>query len=387
MELRLGTPEDAGMLTEKKEYYERLVASWIDKGFTQAYSMLVARKGIIVSHKAYGKLKADLDSPPAEIDTIFPLASMSKPITATAAMILVERGLLSLSFPVAYYIPEFTGENKDKVLVRHLLTHTSGLRDADIYENASKKKETVVIPPHHSTQHPGIHERLFLGYDTPLWKMPGTEMSYSSYGIELIGEIIRRISGLSLNDFCRKEIFEPLGMKDTHFIVPESLYSRVVARPENLPMGKWFTSQEALQKPSAAGGAYSTVLDMAKLGQMFLNKGRYGMKRILCEASVREMTRNQIPGISSTYGEEYFVEASYGYSWSINGEKKDNYDLFSPQAYNHGGAGGVMISIDPTYQLITVLFSAGNKINDGKSLWYPERYLFNNAVIAAIDEI
>jgi serine-type D-Ala-D-Ala carboxypeptidase len=97
------------------------------------------------------------------------------------------------------------------------------------------------------------------------------------------------------------------------------------------------------------------------------------------------MTRNQIPGVSSTYGDEFFVEASYGYCWSVNGNKNDNYDLFSPQAYNHGGAGGVTISIDPAYDLVVVLFSIEESVNDGKGLWYPERVLFNNAVVAAVD--
>jgi serine-type D-Ala-D-Ala carboxypeptidase len=385
MILREGTPQEAGMLPGKVKYYEELVSSWVRKGVSQAYTLVVARKGIIVSHKAYGTTMPEKSSPPARTDMLFPMASISKPITTTAAMILVERGLLSLSFPVSYYIPEFTGKDKEKVLVRHLMTHTSGLRDEDIRAHSESRKSSLEIPPPHEDQHPEIHQKLFLGYDASLWKTPGTEMSYCNYGFELLGEIVRRISGTSLDAFARKEIFEPLGMCDTNYIVPESMIDRVIVRSENAPGGKWFSSPEALERPSAAGGAYSTVLDMAKFGQMYLNKGEYGNARILSRATVREMTRNQIPGVSSTYGDEFFVEASYGYCWSVNGNKNDNYDLFSPQAYNHGGAGGVTISIDPAYDLVVVLFSIEESVNDGKGLWYPERVLFNNAVVAAVD--
>jgi CubicO group peptidase (beta-lactamase class C family) len=192
-----------------------LAEEWVAEGVTPALVVLVARRGLIVLHEAFGRLTPEPDSPPVQRDTIYSLASITKPITATAAMILVEEGLLSLNRPVAEYLPEFAGEGKDAVMVHHLLTHTSGLRDEDVDAHAAKKRGTVEIPPTEETQHPSVHERLFLGCDAPLWKSPGVEMAYCSFGYRLLGEIVRRVSGQSLAEFARERIFEPLGMEDT----------------------------------------------------------------------------------------------------------------------------------------------------------------------------
>src|SRR5262249_50983070 len=161
--------------------------------------------------------------------------SLTKPITATAAMILVEDGLLGLQRRVSDYIPEFIGEGKQAVMVHHLLTHTSGLRDEDVRAHAAKKRGVVTIPPPEATQHPWINEDLFLRYDAPLWKPPGVEMSYSNCGYNLVGEIVRRVSGQALADFASERIFEPLGMQETFYIVPDVVRARIVRRPLDAP--------------------------------------------------------------------------------------------------------------------------------------------------------
>lgn len=383
VEFKYGTAQEAGLCPNRLSQVEQLVKSWVEQKASQAFAYVIARRGIIASHQAVGCFSPAYKSPAVSLNTIFPLASLSKPVTGTAALILAEHGQISLSFPVSYYIPEFVGEGKEKVLLWHLMTHTSGLRDEDINAHSEKKQGLEVRAPD-STQHPDIHRKLYLGYDTPLWKPPGIEMYYCNYGVELLGEIVRRVSGQPLDQFCQDNIFTPLQMSDSHFIVPEVKYNRVIRREEDLLGGKWFHTFEAMSRPSAAGGLYSTVLDMAKFGQMFLNKGIYGINRVLSPASVTEMTRNQIPHISSTYGEEYFAEASYGYNWSVNGNKKDNGDLLSPSSFNHGGAGGVTLTVDPVYEMVIVLFSIEGKINDGHGIWYPHRYLFNNAAISTI---
>ena len=115
-------------------------------------------------HEAFGRLTPDDNAPPVKRDTIYPLSSLTKPITATAAMLLVEDGLLGLQRPVSEYLPEFSGEGKQAVMVHHLLTHTSGLREQDVNAHAAKKRGVVAIPPPEETQHPWINEDLFLGY-------------------------------------------------------------------------------------------------------------------------------------------------------------------------------------------------------------------------------
>ncbi|GAG38496.1 unnamed protein product, partial [marine sediment metagenome] len=247
--------------------------------------------------------------------------------------------LLGLNRPVSWYIPEFVGEGKDAVMVHHLLTHTSGLRDEDVDAHAEGKKGTIDVPPPDETQHPAINERLFLGYDAPLWKPPGTEMSYCNYGYELAGEVVRRVSGRSLADFACERIFGPLGMKDTWYVVPDSARHRIVRRSEDAIDAAWLESPETLETPWASGGVFATTMDTATFGQMFLNRGTYGGARILSRASVAAMTRNQIPGISARHGDQFFPEASWGLGWSVRGSKKApayGEPLQSPKAFCHG---------------------------------------------------
>lgn len=364
----------------------RLVEGWARDRVSQAFVTILTRRGRIVHYQAAGKAGPEPDAPDVSKDTLFPLSSITKPITATAAMILVDRGLLCVSFPVSYYIPEFVGEGKERVLVHQLMTHTSGLRNSDVSDHIRSKEGTVVVPPPEATQDPELHRRLYLGYDAPLWKPPGTEMSYCGYGVELLGEIVRRVSGQSLEQFCRENIFEPIGMHSTTFSVPESEHGRVIRRSPDVPGGEWYHSPAALSRPSAAGGAYSTALDIAKFGQMFLNRGTYGGRRILSAAAVGEMTRDQIPNVSATYGAQFFPQASYGYCWPVNSNKKDSGDLFSAKALVCGGAGGVNITIDPHYETVHIYFSIDNRSNDGYGVWCPTMNLFHNAGIAAIED-
>lgn len=405
MKLRPGDPEEVGMSAQRVRHIVDLAEGWVAQGITPALVVLVARKDVIVAHEAFGRLTPEEDSPPLKLDTIYPLCSLSKPIVATAAMLLVEDGLLGLNRPVSWYIPEFVGEGKDAVMVHHLLTHTSGLRDQEADAHAEKKgwsaeipsvdeveyqyppdkkylalryKGPVEIPLPDETQHPLISEYLFFRYDAPLWKPPGAEMSYCNYGYELLGEIVRRVSGMSLDDFARERIFEPLGMKDTCYIVSDSVRHRVVERPQDKPFA-WIQNRAFQETPWARGGVHSTTMDMAIFGQMFLNRGTYGGARILSPASVAEMTRNQIPGISSRSFDEFFPEATWGFGWNVHEGKKDRGTLHSPKAFCHGGAGGVFLWVDPVYEIVGVYFS----VQLGE--WYAMNFdLFMNAVTAAV---
>ena len=293
-------------------HLEDLAADWTAKGEKPPSVLLAARRGTIVTHRAYGNLRPGRDDTPLELDSIFPVASISKMFTATCAMILVEEGRLDLIAPVQEYIPEFQGKNKDRVLVWHLLTHTSGLRDQDIWRNYKARKRRTRIPPCDDTQHPAIHESLTLGYGGPLWKLPGEEMSYCSFNFQLIAEIVRRISRQSFETFVGDRVFTPLGMKDTFFVVPDEVTDRIIQYPEGSPFSNWFLKEEGLKTPWADGGAFSTAMDLAVFGQTYLNEGIYGDVRILSPVTVKYMAKNQIPGIHAYKGKEFFPEASWG---------------------------------------------------------------------------
>lgn len=386
MVFRYGSPEEAGMSPERINKTEKLVEGWVEKGDFPSFVMLIARKGIIVSHKAFGKMGPEEHSESLRLDAIFPLSSISKPITATCVMILLEEGLLDLDHSVVDYIPEFTGEGKYKIKIHHLMTHTSGLRDEDAFAHAEKKRGTVEIPPADKTQHPEVHERLYLIYDMPVWKAPGEVMNYFNTGVMLLGEIVRRVSGKALADFAGERIFNPLGMNSTNYGVPEHLRSRVIRRSLDNPFGEWMMNPESLDNPNGAGGVYSTAMDMAVFCQMFMNGGKYGDSRIISPATVAQMTRNQIPGISASFEDKYFPEASWGYCWNVRYTKRDEFgSLCSPRMFSHGGAGGTLIWGDPEYDIVGAYFSVStfNKKNEQR-LYFD---LYNNAVYAAIEEL
>lgn len=386
MQLHPGRPEDAGMCPARIRRIARAAERWVADGLTTALVVLVARRGVVVLHEAYGRLTPDDDSPPLPRDAIFPLASISKPITATAAMLLVEEGLLGLNRPVREYLPEFVGRGKDVVMVHHLLTHTSGLRDVDLDAHAAAKG--AGLP---DGEHPLALQAEYLRarYDAPLWKPPGTEMSYCNYNYELLGEIVTRAGGQPLPDFVRARICEPLGMVDTHFVVPEALRGRVLRRPPGAYGAQFFDSRRLQDEPYACGGAFGTALDLATFGQMFLNRGRYGDVCLLSPATVATMTRNHIPGISSLFNGQVFPEASWGLGWGILGEKKAERDgtLRSPQAFEHGGAGGVYLWVDPVYEIAGAYFSVVLRVVPpfDNYDWNPD--LFMNMVTAAVVDI
>lgn len=377
MRLRPGNPKEVGMSVQRVQHVVDLAEGWVAQDITPSLVILIARRGVIVIHEAFGRLTPEQDSPPLKLDTIFPLASLTKPMTATAAMILVEDGLLGLNRPVSWYIPEFVGEGKNAVMVHHLLTHTSGLKNEDVDAHA-EKKVNIEIPPPDKTQHPFLNEYLFLRYDAPLWKPPGVEMSYCDDGYNLVAEIVRRVSGKSFNDFMTERLFRPLGMKDTTCIVPDSLRHRVVRRPQDAPFA-WLDTQENQETPWASGG-FSTAIDTAVFGQMFLNRGIYGDTTILSPVSVTEMTRNQIPGISARYEDEFFPEASWGVGWNVHGNKKALNDgsLHSSKTFDHGGVGGVFLWVDPIYEIVGLYFFV--EVNTGVNCVD----LFMNAVTAAV---
>ena len=271
-------------------------------------------------------------------------------------MILLEDGLLSLNVPVSRYIPEFVGEHKDTVMVHHLLTHTSGLRDDVLYRYADGIEDRLNLPPVEAGQHPRLHEYLHLRYSAPLLHSPGKEMSYCNFNYDLLGEKVRRASGEPLSDFTRKRIFEPLGMKDTGFEIKKSAETRVIRRELRNEYDEMV--ENSVGNPRGCSGAASTALDMAVFGQMFLNRGVYGNTRILSPASVIAMTRNQIPGVGASYHEEVFPEATWGYGWNVSGEKKywDGGSLLSPSTFSHGGAGRVRLTVDPVSEVVFSLF-------------------------------
>ena len=390
MELRAGSPSEVGMLPERIERVRELCAGWVESGHTPAIVALVARRGVIVLHEAFGKLRPEPDSPPVERDTIFPVMSITKPLTATLAMQLVEDGLLGLNRPVRDYLPEVKGEGTEEMLADHLLTHTAGYDDtAFIVAHARDFADIDRITSDELLQR--IHRMI---HETPLTHSPGTLMSYSSIGYFLLGELVERVGGRPIEVQMRERLFEPLGMRDSHLVVPESLRERIVKRapglPWTLPLGHLAGIDSRLNEaaPSSQGGAYSTARDLAVFGQAFLNGGRYGGARILSPPALAEMTRDQTGGTPVALGGIQHKEASYGYGWFVRTDEKWKYwdgSLTSRGEFHHQGAGGSLLWVDPGHEIVGVYLSVDTGITrDLEPLWNAD--LFQNVVTAAVDD-
>ncbi len=387
--LRSGDPEVVAMATPLVSRAARLAEAWVAEGHTSGLVVLVARRGVVVTHEAFGRLSPETDAPALPRDALFPIASITKPITATAVMCLVEDGLVGLNRPVQEYVPEFVGAGKEHVTVRHLLTHTSGVEEAAVQQHGGQKLRPLSVSPAEN-QHPAIAEYLFLGYDAPLSQPPGVRMRYSNYAYELLGDIVRRVSGKALADFAAERIFRPLEMVDTYFVVPGPLQCRVARRrpaeqADPTAYAGRFETREFEETPWAASGAFSTAMDMAVFGQLFLQRGTVGGVRVLGPATVAAMTTNQIPGVGLEFDDEHFAEASWGLGWSVHGSRnaRRGGSLYSAQAFEHNGAGGTYLWVDPTYELVGVYFSLLLTAAPGlNAAWHAD--LFSNVVTAAI---
>jgi CubicO group peptidase (beta-lactamase class C family) len=388
--LRPGRPEEAGMSAERVENLRRLGANWVEGGTHLSVVALVARRGIVVLHDAWGKQGPEPEAPPITTDAIFPLASMSKVIAATCAMLLVEDGLLGLNRPVQEYLPEFGGEGKQDVLVHHLLTHTSGLREADyadhIREETGPLRRDLAVTQNTPADDydPIVAKILELAAEMPLSHRPGEMMSYTPrVGYALLCEILRRLSGESIARFAQERVFLPLGMKDTSFRINDAERGRLVRRQPH-PLFDGFHASLG-RRIAGYGSATSTALDIAKLGQMYLNLGEYAGNRVLSPITVREMTRNQVPGIPAEYLRRSVAEASWGYGWGVMGSEKweGTPSLLSSDAFWHTGGTGVALYVDPRDELVCVFLPIAN----GGPFEMPHREdLFANAVVAAIED-
>lgn len=372
--LTYGTPQEAGMDAGRIEKLRARAPQWIDPERMRCAVLLAARRGRIAYHEAYGTLTWEQDSPITEKDAIFRVASITKPITATLAMMLVEDGLLGLNRPIKEYLPEICGQGTDDVEVQHLFTHTSGFdeEDAEVrYEKALQSKTAT------SGGIRSVASYLPATWDLPSQHAPGSKMDYADHNFELVGEIVRRVSGMTLEGFARARLFDPLGMCDTSYERDTTKLERIARRREGLvlPEGVW-----------GADGLNITALDLAKFGQMFLDTGLGPSGRILSPASVREMTRNQIPGIKTEFLGVH-EEASWGLGWTIQDNERWRWcvgSLTPKGTFYHMGAGGYQIWIDPVNEIVGVYLSVCLDIDQETMEHHWNLDLFQNMVTAAV---
>jgi uncharacterized protein YbbC (DUF1343 family)/CubicO group peptidase (beta-lactamase class C family) len=325
--------------------------------------VLVARHGRVAWRKAYGSRAIEPQREAMTTDTIFDVASLTKVVaTATSIMILVERGEVRLGDPAVKFIPEMKGQGKDAVTIEQLLTHTAGFApDFDLRERWT-----------------GYDEAMKRLAREPLRNLPGTRFIYSDINDIALGEVVRRVSGRTLDEFARQNIFAPLGMRDTNFRPDAKLRSRIAPtekrRGQMSYLGdtaddsgsegeQWLRGQvhdpTSFRMAGVAGhaGLFSTVDDLAIYSQMILNGGAYKGVRILSAMSVAAMTR---PRAVSEDG------LARGLGWDMATSYSSNKgDLFPFGSFGHTGFTGTSIWIDPASDAFVIFLS--NRVHpDGK---------------------
>ena len=341
--LTIGTPEEAGLCRERLKQALKLLERWTKEGKVPGAAIAVARNGVLVEPMGFGRMAPEEDAAPLRSDTIFLVASVTKPVTASAAMRLVEEGRLSLDDRVADIVPEFGNRGKEAITVRHLLTHTSGLPDM-VPANRALRAQHAALKTF--VQHICDCEVLF---------PPGTNVSYQSMGIAMLGEIIERITGVPLREYMRRTFFEPMGMEDTSLGMSSDRHHRIalVRIPEDQRGTDWHWNSAYWQGFGAPwGGMFSTVRDMAIFLQMFLEGGRHGGRSILSPMTVRAMITDQIRPMSHI-PESVKCAQRWGLGWHL----RAGGDLTSSATFGHGGATGTVVWADPKAQFICVIFT------------------------------
>ena len=332
-------------LNQVYHYLEELVRT----GRIPGASILVAGNGIPVETRSFGNMRLQPDSPKVQPNTIFLVASVTKPVTVAAVMLLVERGKLLLDDPVYSIIPEFANRGKEIITVRHLMTHTSGLPDM-LPENTQLRE-----------QNSPLKEFIRRICDLELGFPAGTNIQYQSCGIAILGEIVERITESSLPEFLRGEIFSPLGMHDTSLGIGNLQTDRVA----HVNVGKemqnvdWGWNKPYWQNFGAPwGGMFSTVNDMFRFCQTFINGGEFDGTRVFSLATTKAMTSDQttsMPKIPS----EIKSGRVWGLGWRLQptADWSAFGDLASPGSFGHYGATGTVVWADPFSQAICILFT------------------------------
>lgn len=393
-----GTSEEAGVDPGRVARLKLRASEWIDGHRTRSFVGLAARRGKIFFHEAYGPLTDETDSPPLQTSSIFSIASVTKSLTATLAMLLVEDGKLGLNRPIKEYLPEICGDDTDDVEVQHLLTHTSGFNDESWYElfmeNKSQYADIKSDPA--ISLHP-FNEILLdrIWSDKSHWPS-GSRMEYCSKNYDLLGEIIRRVSGQSLAEFGSEKLFLPLGLSDTSYVMDPTKADRFVRRGDEGPAGTLpgdpMSGFEGAWIQEAAWGSVgvdSTALDLANFGQCFLDVGRHNNTRLLSSASIREMTRNQIPGIGAEAFGKWYPEASWGLGWTVQHDVRWPWmgnTLCPKGTFYHTGLGGHMLWIDPVNEIVGVYLSVSLDQDWEAQMMRGDSDRFQNMVTAAVSD-
>jgi CubicO group peptidase (beta-lactamase class C family) len=398
-------PESVGFSTERLERLHALMQKEVDEKQFSGIVTLLARHGKVVDYRAYGVRDLATGAPMTK-DTIFRDFSMTKPVTGVAMMILYEQGKWLPSDPISKFIPEFANLKVFKgvdaagkmILVdpdhaptmRELMTHTAGFS----YGNSG-----TVVDAMYKDQHvlgsKNLQEMIDKLAAIPLLYQPGTKWIYSM-SMDIEGYIIEKLSGQSLPDFMRDQIFSPLGMKDAGFYVPEENYARLATLYKadadgklivNAPAGsglRAFKVQPTMA--SGGGGLVSTTEDYYRFAQMLGNRGELNGVRILAPSTVHLIASNHVP--DSLLTGEYHIGLQvmrpgfgYGYNGAVVFDPPEANLPEGKGTYFWGGAAGTWFWVDPTNDVVFVGMIQRMLTEASPNLEYLSRALVYQALV------
>jgi len=373
------SPESVGISAERLARIDKMCNEAVQSGDLPGIVSMVVRNGKIVHWRAYGM--ADNQSERAmKRDDIFRIASQTKAITSTAVMMLWEEGKFQLDDPISKYIPEFknaqvlntfqysdttwTGIPANKeITIRHLITHTSGIGygfiDGDERFKMIYHKAGIVDA--FTTEKVKLSENIKKLAKMPLHHNPGENFTYSE-GLDVLGYLIEVVSGMSFDEFLKTHIFDPLGMNDTRFYLPDSKAGRLVAVQHKVD-GEWQKFPVTSYDPDypikgaksyfpGGAGLSSTVKDYASFLQMYLNGGEYNGVRLLSRTTVQAILSNQIGKI---WGDD--SDTKYGLAFGLlteNGQNKGGKG--SAGTFDWGGYFNTSYFADPKENVIGLIF-------------------------------
>jgi CubicO group peptidase (beta-lactamase class C family) len=389
-------PEDSGMSAERLGRIRPLIQKHISAKDLSGAVTLVARRGKVVHFEALGQ--ADMEAgKPMQTGTLFRMASMTKPMTAVSILMLMEEGKLLLSDPVSKYIPEYKNPKvavwslpnnplgagamlvpaNREITIKDLLTHTSGL--ANGFEGPAGDYVRKANLPRGGS----LDERVRRLAALPLNFQPGSQWEYSpGTGFDTLGRIIEIQSGMNLAQFFKARIFDPLGMKDSFFDIPDARREDVVVSYTKSPDGlkrQPAPTARTEEYYSGSGGVTSNAQDYLQFCQMLLNGGQLNGTRLLGRKTVELMASDATPGLdlrNYLNGEQVLQGYGFGLGVRVRRNNGENGWLGTPGDFGWAGAQGTYFWIDPKEQLIGIILI--------QTPIRPLRMEFPNAVYQAI---
>lgn len=391
-DLPVGKPEELGFSPERLQRLTTFFQAYASDKKMSGSVVLVARHGKVAYFNAFGKRDIEANAP-MQNDAIFRIASQTKALISVGIMILQEEGKLLIADPVGKYIPEFMETTvaepregggydiikaKRQITLRDLLTHTAGIGYG--YGLAADKwKEAGIQGWYFADRDEPVGATIARMAKLPMDEQPGEKFVYG-YNTDILGVVIEKVSGKSLEEFITARILTPLGMKDTHFYLPQNKVNRLAAvysayadKPlERSPDPGGMVGQGAYvngPRKSFSGGAglLSTAADYARFLQMMLNKGTLNGNRILAPSTVDLMTVSHLGEIKYSWGSGI----GFGLGFSVCEDLGDRGVPGSVGEYGWGGAYGSSYWVDPKEDLVVVYFkqlTPTNNLDDQSKL-------------------